>query len=303
MKSIFTNMLIAAAMVTSVAANADDKGRLFIIGEATPYSWDLDKAQALLSTAETPNVYTGTLYLTSGEGKIFKFMEATEYGGTEFGLPADAESTLVNGEVQLAKGTLDEGYKQMSVAEDGNYNISVDVENMTANIALAEYQENPVQYTSLFAVGGATPGNWNVNDGTPLYQSATAPYEYSAKIELKAAPESFKIATSLRGGGSFDAKYYYFRDGEDAHKISTDGTDDRQWTVEEAGDYTVTVNTVANSISIEKVTISGIDAIEANPTAAGKTTYFNLQGQKVDNPSNGVFIKVAGREVSKVILR
>ena len=302
MRSIFQYLMVVTALLTSVTANADDKGRLFIIGGATAYEWDLDKAQALLSTSENPSVYTGTLYLKGGEDNTFKFLEATEWGGTEYGLPSDSESANVSGNIQLASGSLDDGYKQMYVENSGNYNLSVDVENKTAQIVYAEYQETEILYTSLFAVGGATPGNWSVNDGTPLYQSASAPYEYKANVKLKAAPESFKIATSLRGGGSFDAKYYFFRDGGDDGKITTDSTDDRQWSVSEAGDYTITVNTVSSTISVVKDTTTGIESILVSKTDAGETTYYNLQGQKVNTPSNGIFIQVSGNDVRKVIL-
>lgn len=302
MKTIFQHIMVAVVMLTSMAANADDKGHLFIIGGATAYEWNLDKAQALLSTPEYPNVYTGTLYLKGGEGNTFKFMEASEWGSTEYGLPSDSESTLVSGDVQLASGTLDDGYKQMYVENSGNYNISVDVASKTAQIVYAEYQATEIQYTSLFAVGGATPGSWSVDDGTPLYQSISAPYEYSANIKLNAAPESFKIATSLRGGCSFDAMYYYFRDDDDATKISTDNTDDRQWSVTEDGIYEVKVNTVSNTISIEKAPTTGIEPIVASPANVGEISYFNLQGQRVNNPSNGLFIEVSGNDVRKVIL-
>ncbi|WP_347294301.1 hypothetical protein, partial [uncultured Duncaniella sp.] len=63
MQNLIRNLLVAGVLFTSAAASADDNGRLFIIGDATPYGWDLDMAQALMSSSENPAVYTGTLYL------------------------------------------------------------------------------------------------------------------------------------------------------------------------------------------------------------------------------------------------
>lgn len=314
MRNFIKKIFVVGAMLTALTGYADEKGRLYIIGDQTPYGWDLDKAQALLSTAENPSVFTGTIYLKTGknnEGRdyTFKFMEAPAWGGTEFGLPSDVESTIVSGNnIPLASGTLDDGYKQMSVEKSGNYRISIDTEKKTAQIVYADYQETEIQYTSLFAVGSATPGNWSVDDGTPLYQSADAPYEYTAKVELKAGlnekgnPISFKIATALRGGGSFDAQYFFFRDAEDAGKISTDSNDDRQWSVTEDGIYTVTVNTVANTISIIKEDTSGINDITVSTVDEYAPVYYNLMGCRVNNPANGVFIKVTGKKVEKVML-
>lgn len=300
MNKLFKNLLLVGAMLTSVAANADDKGRLYIIGDATPYIWDLDMAQCLMSSPEAPSTYTGTLYLKGGEENTFKFMEAHEWGSTEYGV---SEKTSVNGEFQLVSGTLDSGYSQMYVAESGNYFISIDTENLTGDITLSDYQESEIKYTALFLVGSATTGDWSVEDGTPLFQSATAPYEYSAKVALKTGG-SFKIATALRGAGSFDAKYYYFRDADNAGKISTDSTDDRQWSVEADGDYIVTVNTIADTISIDgdNDQTTGIEDVTMTNVDDMTPVYYNLQGTLVANPSNGVFIKVVGNNVSKVIL-
>ena len=43
-------------------------------------------------------------------------------------------------------------------------------------------------------------------------------------------------------------------------------------------------------------------AIESVEVAAGAVEYYNLQGVKVANPENGLFIKKQGNKVSKVIL-
>ncbi len=303
MKSTFKHLAIVAAMFATTTAYADEAGRLFIIGEATPSGWDLDLAQALLSTAERPNVYTGTVYLKGGESNTFKFMSAHEWGSTEYGVPADA-ATVVNGEVRLSSGTLDSGYQKMSVAQDGNYLITINTESLQANITLSAYQDTEIRFCSLFLIGGATTGDWSVENGTPLYQEANSPYEYKTTANLK-ADGSFKIATALRGAGSFDAKYYYFKDAENAGKISTDSTDDRQWNVSKDGEYTVTVNTVSNVITIDEYNgsttgIEDIAATSVNDNAA--PAYYNLQGCKVDNPSNGVFIEVIGNNVKKVAL-
>jgi len=300
MKPIFRHILAAAAILSSVAANADDKGRLFIIGNATPYGWDLDMAQALLSQSENPEIFSGTIYLKKGGENTFKFMEAHEWGSTEFGASSDADNAAVDGENQLASGTFDNGYKQMYVAQDGNYNISVDTKNLKADIKRSDYQDQEIKYCTLFLVGDATAGGWSVEDGTPLYQSEKTPYEYKSIVTLK-SQGSFKIATALRGACSWDAKYYYFKDADDAGKISTDSTDDRQWSVSKDGEYTVTVNTISNTISIDEQTGSttGIEDLTVSSDAA--PVYYNLQGCKIDNPSNGIFIERTGNNVKKVI--
>ncbi len=46
----------------------------------------------------------------------------------------------------------------------------------------------------------------------------------------------------------------------------------------------------------------GVEGIEADTAIDGEATYYNLQGIKVANPENGIFIKVQGNKTSKVVL-
>lgn len=46
---------------------------------------------------------------------------------------------------------------------------------------------------------------------------------------------------------------------------------------------------------------TGVEVIEENNESEGIFTYYNLHGVKVDNPRNGIFIKVGGNKVEKVI--
>lgn len=74
---------------------------------------------------------------------------------------------------------------------------------------------------------------------------------------------------------------------------------DANMTVEgatEASEYTVSFNCATNEIMIE--TAVGVEAIEA---ANGEAVYFNLQGVRVANPENGLFIRVQNGKAVKVV--
>ena len=49
---------------------------------------------------------------------------------------------------------------------------------------------------------------------------------------------------------------------------------------------------------------SSIDNINSDSVAAeeGTPIYYNLQGARVDNPSNGVYIRVINNKAEKVVL-
>ena len=63
-------------------------------------------------------------------------------------------------------------------------------------------------------------------------------------------------------------------------------------------EYKVTIDLNNNTITISKST--GVEGIEVEE---GEAVYYNLQGVKVANPENGVFIKVQGNKASKVLVK
>lgn len=76
----------------------------------------------------------------------------------------------------------------------------------------------------------------------------------------------------------------------------------------EAGTYDITmVVNIYNDmpslyvIKFEKSSSSGIDEIEAADNAGA--VYYNLQGVRVDNPENGLYIRVSGNKVTKVLVK
>lgn len=74
--------MLVGVVLTSVAANADDGGRMYIIGGAIPYDGNLDMAQCLMSTSEAPSTYTGTLYL-----RFISLTDTTYESGVGLGSP------------------------------------------------------------------------------------------------------------------------------------------------------------------------------------------------------------------------
>ena len=145
--------------------------------------------------------------------------------------------------------------QQLSFSRSGNY-IEFNVPSLKYWTMIVIEQDGSVQptpeptpsdYTSLYLVGDNTPGKWNLKEATPL-QPTSASGIYSATLRLTASG-SFKIATDR--DGDYTQKFF-FRDATNSGKISEDGTGDRQWTVGDDGDYTVTVNMNQMTISIEK---------------------------------------------------
>ncbi|MDE6137566.1 MAG: SusF/SusE family outer membrane protein [Muribaculaceae bacterium] len=287
--------VIALFAACSLSAGA---GNLWIIGPATSYGWSTDDATALLSTGAEPDVYTGTLYLKAGED--FKFMTVPDFGNTEIGAAPDA--TLVDGTIALASGTDDSGYAKLQVPESANYAITVNTAAMTATMVKSPYQDSEIGVCGLYMVGSAMPEGWDVMKGLPLYQDPERPYEYaSGKVALNAG--TFKIARELKGACSWDARYWYFRDADDASKVALGQDGDLQWEIADAGNYNVNVNLNTSAISIAKAAGTGIESVEADASDA-PAEYYTVTGIRIPAPAAGqVCIVKRGTKVSKVLVK
>lgn len=296
----FTKLSLCAMMIAgAVSVNAQGRSDLlFIAGDGAPYGYDLDKATALVATAENANVYTGTVYLKADSE--FKFLTTYSFGNDEYrstvktGAYPDADGKVA---LRLISGD-DFDYK-IKVAESANYLITVDTEALTATIVKSAYQDTQINFCSLFMVGGATATGWSVNAAHTMKQDVDQPYVF--KAEKEAFVESdFKLAWAIKGAGQWHDECWYVKDPTDETKMVLGG-DDIKWIITSAGNYDVIANVLDNTISI-KSAVDGVVAVEAEAEAA-EAVYYNMQGVRVANPAQGqLVIKVANGKAQKVVL-
>lgn len=60
---------------------------------------------------------------------------------------------------------------------------------------------------------------------------------------------------------------------------------------------------VENAATVRKLAVAGVESITADDNTNAPVEYFNLQGVRIENPANGIFIRRQGSAVSKVIIR
>ena len=110
---------------------------------------------------------------------------------------------------------------------------------------------------------------------------------------------TFKINWAIKGAGTWNKDYWYFRDSDDATKMVLAADGDNQWEVTAAGDYDVTA-TSSHPIPIA-TSQAGVESIETD-TEAGETVYYNLQGVRLSAPAEGeIVIRVAAGKATKMI--
>ena len=281
MKKKLLSITILAA--TALSATAVDK--LLVVGDATWGGWSLDQTAVMVKTGDNPEIFTYTGYLNAD--KEFKFLTEAQWDRPEYrNASADA---YISGDGRLQYGGDDYKFK---VSESANYTVTCNLTDMTINVSKAAYQALPVKHNVLYLVGDATDGGWDLGLGTPLAMSATDPMLFEGRVSLKTVGDNgrhatFKIATNRYGG--YAEQKFYFRDAASDAKVSEDGTDDRQWSVDSDGIYDVSVNLASMTVSIINTDRSAMrcwyEPAGASPVEH-ITVYYNASGDLFDYPGD-----------------
>lgn len=69
------------------------------------------------------------------------------------------------------------------------------------------------------------------------------------------------------------------------------------------GFHYVSTSEVAGTWEIKNMKVSGTTAVSVIETEAGEAVYFDLQGRRVANPENGLYIRVQGNKATKVLVK
>ena len=119
---------------------------------------------------------------------------------------------------------------------------------------------------------------------------------------LDVVPGTFGIKKMINGAqkGWFSAPSEAEANVVDAGVYTAAGIGGTNWASTLEGKYIFSFNPETEVLTIYKDTV-GIEAIEAEEGV--EAVYYNLQGVRVANPENGMYIRVAGKTASKVYIR
>ena len=239
----FEKRIAALALSVCVVLAAGAAEKLLVVGDATWGGWSLDRTSVMVRDSSDPDVfrYTGRLEAD----KEFKVLTDAQWDRQEY--RNASTDPYIAGEGNLIVCDNNENDNKFKVRETANYDIVCDLKEMKISVAKSSFQDAPVLHDVLYLVGDATPGGWALGASLPLTQNPSDLLRFSGRVSL--SPGIFKIATNCYGG--YNEQKFFFRDRDDAGRISEDGTDDRQWTVNEEGTYDVAVDLRASTIAIE----------------------------------------------------
>jgi hypothetical protein len=216
--------------------------RIWIVGDATPYGWNIDNPNEMRVDPSDPFIFTYNEILKAGE---FKFPTSTGNWGTDFYMPLTNYQDLNNQGVKLVKGGSPD-YK-WKITTPGAYKIALNIRDMTISI------KPFTPYEKLWIVGDATPNGWNIDNPNQMVKDAANPYVFTYEGTLKAG--EFKIPTATGNWGTD-----YFMPPVAGQGISgtvakfiPGGNPDNKWKITQEGNYRITLNQLYETILIEKL--------------------------------------------------
>ncbi len=159
----------------------------------------------------------------------------------------------------------------------------------------------------IYAIGDVNGLEWSTSEGVPFTQKESGVYEGSINIDnAEDGYGYFQFATTL--GADWTAvnagpRYGATVENEEieagmTYNMTYNKTAETQSWKCMKGDCTIEVNLADNTMKILNLTgveMIGVDDLEVE--------YYNLQGVKVDKPTNGIYIKVQGSKASKVFVK
>lgn len=208
---------------------------LYLLGNSSPNGWNPDNAIALNATAIDPTifVYQGTL----GIGDL-KFI--TTLGNLLPSYQKGADDS------HMVYRTLDsQPDNKFAITETAVYKVTVSLLDLTISIKKMDLPA----YNTIFMVGSAAPNGWDISNATPLVQNDDNPYEFIYSGVMQAGEFKFPVNRNSDWGQDMfmrtDDSHMYL------HKGGTDGDD--KWTISKKGYYTITLNLLDNTITINRL--------------------------------------------------
>lgn len=203
--------------------------------------------------------------------------------------------------------------------EAGTYTFTFDPEAMTLTVTgEGSGPVPPVVPETLYIIGNIDDNDWNPT--TPIEMTKIGnTFTVEAEAVANADGNSFFSFCSAKGSTNDNAGWGELS-GSDRYGAATEGavatvgtpfaytvykanvnaSACKSWSIAPNTDghkYKFTVDFDKQTVSVTMT--SGVDSIEAEND--GEAVYFNLQGVRVDNPENGIFVRVANGKAVKVV--
>lgn len=181
-------LMVTVFSISSVYSQSTFEN-LYLVGDAAPGGWNISNPTPMTPDSENPGVFIYSGFLLSGEFKISTFKG--DWCDEEAWLrPPTMHPSLDDTEFIVTMGCPpgEEDFK-WKIEELGEYVVTV---NLNSSTIVFEYL-NGLPYSTIYLVGNAVPGGWNIANPTPMVQDVNVPWVFVYDGFL--LPGEFKIST------------------------------------------------------------------------------------------------------------
>lgn len=232
---------------------------LYLLGGATDTGWSLASMKPLTKSGSVFTIKANLTAGASGTNEVFRFPMQPD---TDKWWPCLVKGAT-DGTLRIGDSDSDQA-DQLFVAEDGNYEISIDVSSMTYTITRkGDKIENPLEIEHLYIIGDATEYGWAftspefVSDGNGNWTMENVHLKASGIFRFPLQQDWFPSLMPGSTDGSVVLAY-------------ADGT---HFTVPKDGTYDIVINSDYKTISItlKEAAIWYVigNVYETDPTKAG----------------------------------
>ena len=289
MKKIFT---LACAAIAAISFNANAADIWAMPG--TYNGWSLENNLF----EEVDGVLTQKIAEIKGEFKVVKYTDEVKNWDIAWGVAAAGDIVEANKDVALTFKGANANLPAGKVLKNVTVTIVPGADNaLTIKFAPESIED---EQEAWYLVGEA-PLEWNFNDNTIMTKAGDNVY---TKTVDAATADKFTFKVDKNGAWS---NCYILPEDVTAVELGKEyelvGPVDSQNNMHIAADWTnVTVTVTIDGEKVKMVCTAGEGAIEAIDADNTPAIYFNLMGQRVANPENGVFVRVQNGKATKVIL-
>lgn len=284
MNKTFTRIFLAGAIGLASAPGAFALDHLLIIGDATPGGWSINDGLMMVQDTQDANVYH---YMGWLEGdKNFKFTGDTDFKGSELEFRnASSDPKDIS---KMVTANNDENDYQFQVSESANYDITVNVADLTVSAKKADYQANHVRFDVLYIIGNATEAGWDLSAAIPAYAEKSNPMILTLTTDLKEGEYKFLGNPWANWGGPWFHPYYTATNGTldessiNYSRLTEDNSCDVKWTIASGkeGKYDIKLNLQDMSFACTPAVETGIDNV--NAATASVSARYDLSGARIN---------------------
>lgn len=233
MKKILQALVTLLLLTAPHNADAIDKSRLYLVGDAAPCGWNNLTCEEMTPTGDGRFTWEG--HLTAGQ---FRFLSKTgDWGESWFAVPEGDYDYSEGGGSPLRDGmtkpitTDGTGNRLLKVTEAGDYRIVADLGRETVTLYKVR----------IYLIGNATSAGWEADAPVPVWPPVNGNGESSWTGCLMEGELKF-----LERPGSWEPCFTASRSGEafpvngSATITRHEGYDDKKFKVTHGGTYTIT---------------------------------------------------------------